>query len=176
MRLLLFLSVLALVGCGDESTSGGVPAGVDLSGMYVTTYHTFSANDCRNEGRPASSVTNFRAFRGSSGFYIVKCASADASSCPSDTIAAILAGDMLGIVDAPTKDGWSMEQGSASASSGCQLSYSTTSVVLTGSELRLEDRHYAQAGDPGNCTRTEAQRLGATMACEHFRVLIGTRQ
>jgi hypothetical protein len=177
MRLpLLFALLLTLPGCGSESTGSGAPTGVDLSGMYLVTHHTYNTGDCSTEGSPTISVTYFRAFRGSTGFYIVACASADASSCPTDPMEAILAGDMLGIVDTPTKDGWSMELPSSSTRSGCALSYGTTSVVLYGSDLRLEDRQYGQAGDPGNCTSTEAQRLGATMSCEHFRMLVGKRQ
>lgn len=175
-RFPLFVSLFVVIGCGDESTGDGAPAGVDLSGMYLATHHTYSTRDCTTEGSPANSVAYFRAFRGSIGFYIVSCTSADASSCPSDIMAAILAGDMLGAVDTPIENGWSMELVSASTIAACELSYGTTSVVLTASELRLEDRQYAQAGDPSNCTRTEAQRLGAMMPCAHFRVLVGTRQ
>ena len=172
----LFVLLLALVGCGDDSPGDGAPAGIDLSGMYWVTHNTYSISDCSTEGSPVSSVTYFRAFGDRTGFYVVKCASADASSCPSDNMAAILAGDMLGVVDTPTKDGWSMELAYASTAAECQLSYCTTSIVLTGNELHMEDRLYTQAGDPSNCTRAEAQRFGAMMPCEHFRVLIGTRR
>jgi hypothetical protein len=175
-RFPLFVSLFAVVSCGDESTGGGARAGVDISGMYQAIHHTYSTRDCSTEGSRASSVAYFRAFRGSIGFYIVTCTSAEASSCPSDNMAAILAGDMLAAVDTPTADGWSIELASASTVAACELSYGTTSVVLTGRELRLEDRLYTQAGDPSTCTSTEAQRLGAMMPCAHFRVLVGTRQ
>jgi hypothetical protein len=176
LRLPLFVLLLVLAGCGDESSGGGAAEGVDLSGMYLVTYHTYTITDCSTEGSPNTGLEYFHAFRENSGFYIVRCASADPTSCPSDPLMAVTAGDMLGVVDTPTRDGWSMELASASTMSGCELSYSTASVALTGIELRLEDRLYSQAGDPTNCTPTEAQRLGATMACVHFRVLAGRRQ
>jgi hypothetical protein len=146
--------------------------------MYQVSHYTVSAFDCVNEGTVITTLPYFRVLPETNGYEAVRCTGADVSTCADDSLASATSGKVIAIVDQAATDGWTSTLAYGSTMSGCMLVYSTSSALLVNGDLRIENHRYADSPtlDAAACTEAEARNRGASMPCDEFDVLVGTKQ
>ena len=175
----LWAALGAVVGCASDGSSSGPSQGrpVDISGVYAVTHHTRNPSNCGVEGADVSTYTHFQAIATSdSGYAVVECGSADPASCPTRTDTAFF-DQLIAAFDTPEVDGWSLEFAWASDLPPCHLTFVATQVVLTGEELHIEVRVYAEDTNlvRPDCSVELAAERNTSMPCDEFVVVAGTR-
>lgn len=168
MNARLALLLLAnLCACGDSK--------VDLSGMYLVTYHTQNESDCSVEGasvdEPAYFLMAEEDIFGQTYYSLGECESQDESTCSGG-------GLFLGMIfSKPIDNGWAGEMSMSSGSGDpCALTYSEAEAVFQDDDsLRVEVRAWGEettVGE-GECGYELAEERGTDMPCTNFEVMIG---